>query len=327
MYGTDPRYARGAYCSGLGDARPALSWSSLTILLASAPVLRTALARSANVTGTVRGSGNEHITRLAPAAYLHFMRQRLLAVLCLAPSVAASAQMWCPPGATWTYGTDMFGLYGYGQYTYVSDTLLNGQLGHRIDGQGAMSIFGQTQVDHWTTPIAFITGTDGDLVTIWSGADQVWDTLFWMGAVPGDAWLRPDGPFGPCDPADSLVVIDTTTVLIDGLPLRRWVVEQRSSDMGTSTTDFTERIGWFWNFIPYPACTIVDGPIGLRCYSDQDISVSYQAFGCNSLAGVDETAIGTLTKPAPNPGTDHFALQLPSGDRTIEIFDATGRRV
>ena len=255
------------------------------------------------------------------------MRRYLLAALLTVPSGFTFGQSWCPPGATWTYGTDMFGLYGYQQYMYVSDTMLDGQLGHRIDGQGAMSIFGQIQVDHWTNPVAFITGTNGDVVTIWSNVDQDWDTLFWMGAVPGDGWLRPPGPYGPCNPADSLVVVDTTTVWIDGLPLRRWVVEQRSIDMGFSTTDFTERIGWFWNFAPYPACLIVDGPIGLRCYSDQDISVSYHAFGCNSLAGLGESSSGSLTKPTPNPGTDHFTLQLPSDGHMIEVFDATGRRV
>lgn len=228
------------------------------------------------------------------------MRPLLFAFFVL-PSTFTFGQNWCPPGATWTYGTDMFGLYGYQQYTYVGDTMVGGQLGHRIDGQGAMSYFGQPQQDHWSTPNAFITGSVGDLVTIWSPTDQRWDTVFWMGAAPGDGWLRPAGLFGPCEPPDSIVVVDTSTVVVDGLPLRKWVVEQRSSGTGSSITDFTERIGWFWNFVPFPACMIVDGPVGLRCYSDEDISVSYHAFGCNSLAGMDDHSDPHRSAPAPAP--------------------------
>ncbi len=253
------------------------------------------------------------------------MRAALLSLLLL--PLLACAQSWCPPGATWTYGTDMFGLYGYGQYVYVSDTTVGGQLAHRIDAQGAMSMAGQTPVDHWSQPIAAITAQIGDVVALWSNTEQAWDTLFWLGAVPGDSWIRRGGPNGDCDPLDSLVIVDTTTVVYDGLPLRRWTVEQRSNGMSMFTETFTERLGWTMNFSPYPACIIWDGPVGMRCYSDQDISVNFTGLGCETLVGINDHAAILRLSVLPNPGTTHFTLDLPPAPHTITLFDATGRLV
>jgi hypothetical protein len=253
------------------------------------------------------------------------MRTALLP-LALLP-LLANAQSWCPPGATWTYGTDFISLYGYSQYVYVSDTTVGGQLAHRIDAQGAMSYFGQPQVDEWTQPIAAITTQIGDVVSLWSATDQAWDTLFWLSAVPGDGWIRPAGLYGPCDPPDSLVIVDTATVVYDGLALRKWTVEQRSDGGSMFTESFTERLGWTMNLSPYPACMIVDGPVGMRCYSDQDISVNFTGLGCETLVGISDLSAPLPLSVFPNPGTSHFTLNLPPGPHTITLFDATGRMV
>ncbi len=255
-------------------------------------------------------------------------RAPLLALLTVF-ALNAEGQTWCSPGATWTYGTDAFGIFGYQQYSYAGDTALGGLTGHRIAGQGAMSYFGQTQVDYWSNSLSFITGLQGDVVTLWSNTDQSWDTLFWMGAVPGDGWLRAPGLYGTCDPLDSVVVMDTSTVILDGMPLRRWEMAQVWSGGTTCSTVFTERLGWLLAFEPFPACLIVDGPTGLRCYSDEDISVSFFSFGCGSLVGTSETSTEEENLVYPNPGTDHFTIELPSycQNATVILLDATGREV
>ncbi len=254
---------------------------------------------------------------------------RAVLLLCLSALFTwhACAQSWCPPGATWTYGTDAFGLFGYQQYSYVGDTVIGGLNGQRITGQGAMSYFGQSQVDYWTDTLGFVTALDGDVIVIWYADQQDWDTLFWLGASPGDGWLRRNGPYGSCDPRDSIVVIDTSTVIVDGLALRQWEAEQRWTGGTTGTLLFTERIGWDWSFEPLPACLIIDGPSGMRCYSDQDISVSFTNFGCESLVGMGELGRQAGVFAFPNPGTYHFTLQLPQGKHVVEVFDASGRRV
>lgn len=253
------------------------------------------------------------------------MRAALL-TFALLPLLAA-AQSWCPPGATWTYGTDMFGLYGYGQYVYVSDTLVGGQLAHRIDAHGVTSYSGQAQIDQWSQPIAAITAQIGDVVSLWSTTGQAWDTLFWLGAGPGDSWIRRGGPFGDCDPPDSLVIVDTTTVVFNGLALRQWTVEQRAYGMTMVIETFTERLGWTMNFSPYPACIIWDGPVGMRCYSDQDISLNFTSLGCETHVGIDARAASVPLAVSPNPGTTHFTLDLSPGTHTITLVDATGRAV
>ncbi|MCU0320582.1 MAG: T9SS type A sorting domain-containing protein, partial [Flavobacteriales bacterium] len=253
------------------------------------------------------------------------MRATLLLVALL--PLMAYTQSWCPPGATWTYGSDFLGFYGYSQYVYVSDTLVGGQLAHRIDAQGAMSIVGQTQVDEWSQPIAAITVQIGDVVSLWSHTEQAWDTLFWLGALPGDAWLRADGLTGGCDPPDSLVIVDTATVVYDGFTLRQWTVAQRADGMTMFTETYTERLGWTMNFSPYPACIIWDGPVGMRCYSDQDLSLSFTNFGCETLLDIAERGVSGSLTIFPNPGTTHFTFDLPVDLHTITVMDATGRVV
>ncbi|GAA4380644.1 hypothetical protein [Hymenobacter koreensis] len=55
------------------------------------------------------------------------MKKLLLLVLALGLLPAASAQTWCPPGATWTY--DFVDMFERGDLVirYQRDTLINGQ--------------------------------------------------------------------------------------------------------------------------------------------------------------------------------------------------------
>ncbi|HPF91951.1 MAG TPA: T9SS type A sorting domain-containing protein, partial [Flavobacteriales bacterium] len=108
---------------------------------------------------------------------------------------------------------------------------------------------------------------------------------------------------------------------------RQWTVEQRTNGMSMFTETFTERLGWTMNFSPYPACIIVDGPVGMRCYSDQDITVSFTGLGCETLAGISDHLAASGLSAFPNPGTTHFSLDLAPGPHTISLFDATGRLV
>lgn len=253
------------------------------------------------------------------------MRASLLSVLLL--PLLACAQSWCPPGATWTYGLDAFGSYGYEQYTYAGDTSLGGLPGQRIDLLVGMSSFFNEQQDFNHYPASLITGLHGDVVSQWSDVYQGWDTLFWLGAVPGDVFSRPFASTDDCDPLDHFMISDTTSVSIDGLLLRKWTVARLWAGTDYGALYFTERIGWEWSMVPYPVCMAVDGPAGLRCYSDEDIDASFFSFGCTTLVGMDETRKEDSLELFPNPGSDQFTLSLPPGPHTITLFDATGRVV
>ncbi|MBX2980600.1 MAG: T9SS type A sorting domain-containing protein [Flavobacteriales bacterium] len=253
------------------------------------------------------------------------MRTTLL-LFALLP-LLAFAQSWCAPGATWTYGIDAFGTYGYSRYTYVSDTVLSGLPGQRLDLHTGVSSFFNDQVDFYDYPAAMITGLHEDVVALWSNTAQAWDTLFWLGAAPGDVFMRPFSEADPCEPMDHFVVQDTTTVSVGGMLLKRWSVVPVWGGNEYGAMHFIERLGWAWSMTPFPACLAVDGPAGLRCYSDQDISVNFTGLGCETLVGIKDHVATSRLSVFPNPGTTHFTLDLPPRPHTITLFDATGRMV
>jgi hypothetical protein len=259
----------------------------------------------------------------------HRARTLSINACCLFASFSM-AQSWCPPGATWTYGIAFIGTYGYQQYSYAGDTILGGHTGQRIAMEGAMQYWPDyTPVNEFSNPLALITSLQNDVVMLWSSDTLSWDTLLWLGALPGDHWQRAHAIPGVCDPMDDILVTDTTTIVVDGVPLKQLTIEQRWAGGYQESSTITERIGWNWNIILWEACMIVDGPAGMRCYSDQDISYSTHPFGCTSLVGMSEVEERPAIQLLPNPGNDHVTVDVPSAvaDRTFILFDPQGREL
>lgn len=248
------------------------------------------------------------------------MVRNILFILVTLFTIPGQAQSWCPPGATWTYEAGM-GLAGFNRMTYTHDTLIDGFTAQIIDQYSAIqfpqpppgpTFGGPPNISY--TPVAVITRSDSDAVYILTGA--VWDTLYWFGAVPGDHWYPPHAPGADCDP---ITVADTGTTVIEGVALRRVV----------TMDGFTiiERIGSTWDMFIYCSNWIVDGPMGMRCYSDDEISYLLTSGACEVLMDVNEASASSSLMIYPNPGTDHFSLSLPHGAHTITLFDVMGRRV
>lgn len=170
---------------------------------------------------------------------------------------------------------------------------------------------------YWSEPyatyqaVAMITRTIDDLVLVWT---NTWDTLYWFNAQPGDRWHYDPTNEHTCEP---FVVADIGTETMNGLPIR-WL------DLEHGVRVY-ERLGALRPlFCPN---WIVDGPIGLRCYSDHTISVNFSDHGCETLANVDELSTLYQPPPYPNPGIAHFTLELPPGTHTIRLYEASGRQV
>ncbi|HMC97871.1 MAG TPA: T9SS type A sorting domain-containing protein [Flavobacteriales bacterium] len=238
--------------------------------------------------------------------------------------LALSAQNWCPPGATWTYGLNGSWGEGYYQCIYAGDTLLGGLVGQNINQHQHIYYTDIDSLMDGPTAYYITTRRDTDIVWWWND-QQSWDTLYWFGA-PGDKWLPPNY-VGICPPYEWIEVVDTGTVIISGVPLRYCDVVQ-AGEFDTLYSRITERLGWEWEMNIWSPCHMDHGELGLRCYSDVEITWSDPdwGFGCYSMVGVDEVIDQPLSI-FPNPGSDHFTIRLPSGTHGIVLYDMTGREV
>jgi len=256
--------------------------------------------------------------------YLQAMFRGSTGLLVVVLRLTCQAQNWCTPGATWVYEYDLVlgGYYGVQRVEYVGDTLLGGYAAQRLKQTDVVAPVGTTDFVVYPSTFYIHTRYDNEVVYTWDNVNA-YDTLFWFGAAPGDRW---NAPGWPDDGNIALTVLDTATVLADGLPLRRLIVEPIP---GWPIDTVYERIGGLRFHLNGGIWFVTDAPYdGLLCYSDQEIE--YTAPGvsdCGFTLSVTGFVHAKDNAPVPNPGTDQFTLTLSPGPHTIALFDATGREV
>ncbi|MBK8497536.1 MAG: T9SS type A sorting domain-containing protein [Flavobacteriales bacterium] len=253
-------------------------------------------------------------------------RTATLLLICLI-GLQAKAQSWCPPGAEWiSKPTVGWPVEGYTRVYYAGDTVLDGITGQRLAEQHAEQAWGSQDIFYYLHPAAMITASSNGVVFIWSTQVETWDTLFWFLAEPGDRWQRAHDVPIVGNPSDWIEVIDTTTIIVDGVPLRQLTVEQVCDGTWVNWGGtITERLGYWTPFYFPAACSTESGIFELRCYSDNEIDFAY-GLPCDLFLSVTTNQDPGL-EPFPNPGSSNFTLSLPMGSYTIALFDATGRRV
>lgn len=249
------------------------------------------------------------------------MLRRSISLLVLVLTLTCQAQNWCPPGAKWTheYADVLGGYFGVQRVEYVGDTVLGGYVAQRLDQTHVVAPWGTTDYAPYST-LSLFTRYDNDIVFIWDNV-STYDTLFWFGSEPGDHWRAPGWPD---DGNIVLTVVDTATVDIDGVPLRRLVVEPFP---GLPIDTLYERIGGQFLYLNGWTWFVTDMPWnGLMCYSDQEIEYAVPGVSeCGFTLSVADVVHAKENEPFPNPGTDHFTLSLPPGPHTIAVFDGSGR--
>jgi hypothetical protein len=238
----------------------------------------------------------------------------------------ASAQQWCAPGAEWLFGFSSQQATGVRHAWYSGDTVVGGLAAKRIDqfiyAYDPVFPFGSA----FSAAAAPIFTTEvGDQVWIWNNGSSSYDTLLWFGAVPGDHWDIPHYP-GP----GRFDVLDTGTTVVDGIPLHYLVVEEPII-MGNTDT-LRERLGFDFFYIDPIETLLLDYTTAwLQCYRDDSIA---QFNGYMVSEPCDFTLViadpeHTSWSVYPDPGTDHFTLEVPSEAQACEValFDAQGRIV
>ena len=252
------------------------------------------------------------------------MRFTPLALL-IGTTIAASAQNWCPPGATWTY-SGAISQYTTNRITrYVGDTVLAGENAQVLCTVHQYINPNTLAVDTFGSGSYTWTRVTDDIIWLWSDVGGAWDTLYYFGAVPGSEWGPPFAEPGLCGSAengDMVQVVDTGTMVVQGIPLRYWDIH-----LGAYAGRIVERMGWSVIMEPFEGCW-QDLISEFKCYRDYEIdhSVDPDPGSCDLATRIDDLA---RAKPTlyPNPGTDRFTLTLPPGTHTIVLFDATGREV
>lgn len=248
--------------------------------------------------------------------------------------LAASAQVWCPPGATWhfSFGGGTSTTNGYERFTYSGDTL--------FDGENAQKILHEWDLYSWSGPtpqyiyysalefthvennVLYIRHNEGG----WFGG--YWDTLIWYGATPGDHWEILQAEDAPC-PCD-YVVVDTGHTVMGGLSLR--FVQTEVDCPGMMDPDsicFIERVGSFRGTF-LDECGIGSADTTLRCYEDVDMTLTTGiADSCDFINGIPSARSTLDIHLWPNPGSDQVLISWDpmSQVERVTVRDALGRLV
>ena len=158
-------------------------------------------------------------------------------------TAGAVAQSWCPPGAMWThdYADIIGGQYGITRVEYVSDTLLGGFMAQRLR-ETNVTAFAGTQDYIASSNSSIYTRFDDGIVYQWEASTSAFDTLMWFDAAPGQFWHAPLAD--NLNPSLRLMVVDTATVLVGSVPLRRLLIQMGNQQIDT----LHERIGFSFLF-------------------------------------------------------------------------------
>ena len=252
------------------------------------------------------------------------MRATLLSVVLM--PLLASAQSWCPPGATWIHDhvDVMMDRYGITRVVYEGDSLVGGFVAQKLRETNVIAPWGSSDYTSFTFPVPILTRYADDIVYVWDW-NNAFDTSMWFGASPGQYW---SGPGMDDDPFNRITVLDTSTVSIGGIQLRQLIVKRGEWDWMPPDT-LRERIGFSINYLNGWSWFITDQPwAGLRCYQDDQIAFNLvDDMDCGFTLSISTVMANMAPQPFPNPGTTHFTLDLPPAPHTITLFDATGRMV
>ncbi len=234
-------------------------------------------------------------------------------------SLGSYAQSWCPPGAEWHHSFSVPGGQGEQWWWHAGDTIIGNDPAQIISRSFVNNGLSDTSYSH----AAMITKDHEGLVEIWSNSFQAWDTLFWFNASVGDRWQRPHDTCYATYYYFEVISIDT--LWLEGVPLRK--LDLLHHYWLTTFHSLIERIG-VCTYFTMPGPCIYENTINeLLDYMDGDLTnVTETDLSCSFTTQISDIPSWSLNVH-PNPGTDHFFLQLPPGQHDLVIFDPRGRLV
>ncbi|MBF9144147.1 T9SS type A sorting domain-containing protein [Hymenobacter properus] len=272
----------------------------------------------------------------------HLLLSLLLALPLALRAQSANPAMWCPAGATWTYGYALFAERGTITVRYARDTVVAGQPAQVLTRQlNSVYYPGPTPGANLYWPVV-ITRVVGRRVEVWAYGQFY--TLYDFGALPGSTWPTVlASPANACPQARSMaqVVVDSVgTQQLAGHTLRWFrahLLPTGASTQGYWHGRVYEQVGGTEYMQPLALdCPVVDagviGPV-----------FSFRATGCPTTSFVPGSgtlvlgsaqaraeAAGFAVYPNPSAGAGVLRVALPAGfgpAAQLRLLDLTGRLV
>lgn len=263
------------------------------------------------------------------------MTKILAVAMLIITSACASAQTFCASGACWTYRAELgLGAYRLYHYQHVGDTLLNGIAHQRIDSR--TRDYYPWGTNDWPDFTELIRMEGAAVISDHSNmtwnTNGEWDTIQYYGNI-GDHWWPANADEG-CPPQGMLQIMDTGSVVIDGVSLRTWQMAYLDINgvpimVAAPLAPFTltERIGMAPRMPHTHMCGITETTdIELIAYSDADIT-----FPPGSVCGLPMSTDANKPMVAaalyPNPSSERFWVIGLSTSTSVEVHDPLGRLV
>jgi hypothetical protein len=284
---------------------------------------------------------NRHST-----AMKHLLLSLLLTLPLMLRAQSANPAVWCPAGATWTYGYALFTERGTVTVRYSSDVMIAGQSAQVL--QRTLSTYyyfgpGQTAPGTTSSLPDVVTRVVGNRVEV--QAYGQFYTLYDFGAPVGSTWLTPLViPSGPCPQTSGIGTVHVDSVgtqQVNGRTLR-WFRARLTAPAGATYLGYWpgriyEQLG---NVATYmqpqaPGCPYTDpGYIGpLTTFQATGWrTISYNSANGTLLGSTQARAdaAGFSIYPNPSAGAVGLKITLPAGTglaAQLRLLDLAGRVV
>lgn len=266
------------------------------------------------------------------------MKKILLLFIITSFTFHSKAQSWCTLGSTWHYST-ISPSNGYTKYTYLYDTLVGANLCNKIkyevQGVGMAGPFDYSDYIYTYEQNGIVFKNNGTLST------PHYDTLYNFTGTVGTKWrTNPTG--GQACSQSYIEITGSGSINIQGQTLNYrtinytnfyYLFPQMSIPLTGSDTIF-ERIGTRhgMEFITgYNCADMTDvGPVGFRCFSDNQINLQMSSVACDYVTKIENNQMNSIKLELNNPASDfvHINIKDKVGNNTrIVLTDQFGKKI
>jgi hypothetical protein len=247
------------------------------------------------------------------------MKRILLPFIFLLPFLSNAQNDWAPVGAKWNYLEHPFegNIIRNFSISSISDTVIQNIECRVLSGWSGCSPLLLNNL---------FVYSEGQKVFFFDFNTETFFLLYDFGLNIGESWtIYFSNEWDEELDSLTLTVIDTSSIIVNGISLKVQTVSQQSFDYYFSG-EIIEKIGNTYFLLPqYGACDPPTGP--LVCYQDSVLGLyeTGEAPSCDwTNVGINESVLSQL-EIFPNPAHDFLYLKNNSQKLNYKILDYTGR--